>query len=641
MQQVLHFSSLQTGLAWMSGSVPSILFAGVSQRLVTRRGPKVALGIGVSLVAAGVIWGTQIPVHGHFLANLAGPFVLAGAGTAFSFIPISIAVLAGVRQHQAGLASGLMNTSIQLGAALGIAIASSVAASHTQALLHTGTADPAALAAGYHHALWLLGVIALLALPAIFALIRRNHTVELAHSDHRRRGPAGARRNQLTHSNAQPTTQSHTRRRNHVHRINRQARQFWSPAPTAVSGKRWSTKPSAGAQPGVRGVAAAVAHPDDRVTPVIMDVTDWAQIQRAVESVESLDILINNAGLSLPDDLNSRAAFEQHFDVNVYGPVMVTQALLPALTQSRGRIVNVVSIGAFAAVPVLPAYSASKAAAFSITQSLRALLAGQGVKVHAVMPGPIDTDMIRDLPIPKTPPESVAKAILDGVENGDEEIFPDPLSQMFAESWRDGRGQGVRAPERRARTRRTDRGLNARHADQLADIPSWPATVPGRGPAPTAVLDACDVAVAAHTPPPSQTRRSPMSETRSEYNAKIVAEFRANEGRVGGTWEEIPLLLLHHTGAKSGVQPSQPDRLPAQRSGLPDLGRERRSAEQPRLVPQPKRTPQHANRGRHRDDRCHSGGTRQARSASASSQELPSATRSSPKPRARPSGSSR
>jgi len=179
------------------------------------------------------------------------------------------------------------------------------------------------------------------------------------------------------------------------------------------------------------------AHPDDRVTPVSMDVTDWAQIQQGVESVASLDILINNAGVSLPDDLSSRAAFEQHFDVNVYGPLMVTQALLPSLTQSRGRIVNVVSIGAFAAVPVLPAYSASKAAAFSVTQSLRALLAGQGVSVHAVLPGPIDTDMIRDLPIPKASPESVAQAIFDGVENGDEEIFPDPLSQMQAESWRE------------------------------------------------------------------------------------------------------------------------------------------------------------------------------------------------------------
>ncbi len=181
-----------------------------------------------------------------------------------------------------------------------------------------------------------------------------------------------------------------------------------------------------------------IAHPDDRVTPVIMDVTDWAQIQRAVEGVESLDILINNAGLSLPDDMSSRSAFEQHFDVNVYGPLMVTQALLPSLTRSSGRIVNIVSIGAFAAVPILPAYSASKAAAFSVTQSLRALLAGQGVTVHAVLPGPIDTDMIRDLMVPKASPSLVAQAIFDGVENGDEEIFPDPFSETQADSWRHG-----------------------------------------------------------------------------------------------------------------------------------------------------------------------------------------------------------
>lgn len=177
------------------------------------------------------------------------------------------------------------------------------------------------------------------------------------------------------------------------------------------------------------------AYPDERVTPVIMDVTDWTQIKAAVQSVDTLDVLINNAGLSLPDDLHSRDEFERHFDVNVYGPLMVTQASLELLTQSQGRVVNVISVGAFAAVPILPAYSASKAAAFSVTQSLRALLAARGVSVHAALPGPIDTDMIRDLPIPKTPPASVARAILDGVENEEDEIFPDVVSQMFAESW--------------------------------------------------------------------------------------------------------------------------------------------------------------------------------------------------------------
>ena len=98
-------------------------------------------------------------------------------------------------------------------------------------------------------------------------------------------------------------------------------------------------------------------------------------------------------------------------------------------------MVNVVSIGALAAVPVLPAYSISKAAALSLTQSQRALLAGHGVSVHAVMPGPIDTDMVRDLDIPKAPPADVANAALDGVEQGEEEI-PDPMSQMLADGWR-------------------------------------------------------------------------------------------------------------------------------------------------------------------------------------------------------------
>jgi NAD(P)-dependent dehydrogenase (short-subunit alcohol dehydrogenase family) len=179
-------------------------------------------------------------------------------------------------------------------------------------------------------------------------------------------------------------------------------------------------------------------HPDERVTPMVLDVTHPAQIQAAAERVESLDILINNAGVSVPDDLGDRGALEQHLDVNLFGTWRVTEAILPSLIRSNGTVVNVVSLGALAAVPVLPAYSASKAAAFSLTQSLRALLAGRGVKVHAVLPGPIDTDMVRDLPIPKTAPESVAQGIFDGVENGDEDIFPDPMSAMMAEGWRTG-----------------------------------------------------------------------------------------------------------------------------------------------------------------------------------------------------------
>jgi NAD(P)-dependent dehydrogenase (short-subunit alcohol dehydrogenase family) len=176
----------------------------------------------------------------------------------------------------------------------------------------------------------------------------------------------------------------------------------------------------------------------ERVVPVMLDVTDEAQIQRVVGQVDSLDILVNNAGVSVADDLSDRSAFDHHLAVNLYGTLDVTRAFLPALTRSQGTVVNVISLSALAAVPVLPAYSASKAASLSLTQSFRAHLRGQGVSVYAVLPGPIDTDMVRDLEIPKTSPEDVARATLDGVEQGEEEIFPDPMSQSLADGWRAG-----------------------------------------------------------------------------------------------------------------------------------------------------------------------------------------------------------
>jgi NAD(P)-dependent dehydrogenase (short-subunit alcohol dehydrogenase family) len=186
-----------------------------------------------------------------------------------------------------------------------------------------------------------------------------------------------------------------------------------------------------------------VAHLDARVTPLTIDVTDAAQIQQAVENVESLDILINNAGLALYDDLTDPAPLEQQLAVNLFGTYRVTQAFLPSLTRSRGAIVNVGSVTAFAALPLIPAYSISKAAAFSLSQSLRALLAGRGVTVHAVLAGPVDTDMSRALDIPKASPESVARAILDGVQTGEEDIFPDPMSASMAENWRTGAAKAL------------------------------------------------------------------------------------------------------------------------------------------------------------------------------------------------------
>jgi len=142
---------------------------------------------------------------------------------------------------------------------------------------------------------------------------------------------------------------------------------------------------------GARRVYAGTRQPltfaDGRVTPLTLDVTDATQTQEAAANVEALDILINNAGLALYDDLTDRAPLEQHLAVNLFGTYRVTQAFLPLLTRSHGTIVNVSSLAAVAALPIIPAYSISKAAQLSLTQSLRALLAGQGVRVHAECPG--------------------------------------------------------------------------------------------------------------------------------------------------------------------------------------------------------------------------------------------------------------
>jgi NAD(P)-dependent dehydrogenase (short-subunit alcohol dehydrogenase family) len=124
--------------------------------------------------------------------------------------------------------------------------------------------------------------------------------------------------------------------------------------------------------------------------------------------------------VALPAELSDRAALERHLAVNLFGTWGVTEAFLPLLTRTGGAVVNVVSVAALAAVPVLPAYSISEAAAFLLSQSLRALFAGRDVSVHAVTAGPIDTDIVRDLDIPKTSPEAVARGIFDGVERGEE-----------------------------------------------------------------------------------------------------------------------------------------------------------------------------------------------------------------------------
>ena len=179
-------------------------------------------------------------------------------------------------------------------------------------------------------------------------------------------------------------------------------------------------------------------HSDGRVTPVTLDVTNAAQIQAAVEKIGSLDVLVNNAGIAIYDDLSKTDVIEQHLAVNFLGMLRVTQAFLPLLKRSKGDIVNNLSIVALAPVPAIPAYSISKAAALNMTQSLRVLLAGEDVKVHSVFLGPIDTDMNRGIETPKASTETAAQGIFDGLEKGEDDIFPDPVSLSIADGWRAG-----------------------------------------------------------------------------------------------------------------------------------------------------------------------------------------------------------
>jgi EmrB/QacA subfamily drug resistance transporter len=172
MQQVLGYSALKTGFAWLAASVTALALAGPAQMLVTRLSAKLVMAAGMALVGAGILWATQVPAHGHFWANLAGPLFLAG-GAVFAFIPVSIGALAGVGERDAGIASGLLNTSQQIGGAIGVAVASTIAATHTRVLLGQGHAAAAALTGGFHWAFWVTGLTGLAAVPVTFLLIRR------------------------------------------------------------------------------------------------------------------------------------------------------------------------------------------------------------------------------------------------------------------------------------------------------------------------------------------------------------------------------------------------------------------------------------------------------------------------------------
>jgi EmrB/QacA subfamily drug resistance transporter len=174
MQQVLGYSALKAGLAWLAASLTSVAFAGLSQALVTRGWGKLVMAAGMAMIGGGILWATQVTVHANFWGSLAGPFIVVGVGTAFAFIPVSIAALAGVAEHEAGLASGLLNTTQQLGGAIGVAVASTIAATHATTLLRQGAAPAAALTSGFQWAFWACGAIGLAAVPVTYLLVRRH-----------------------------------------------------------------------------------------------------------------------------------------------------------------------------------------------------------------------------------------------------------------------------------------------------------------------------------------------------------------------------------------------------------------------------------------------------------------------------------
>jgi EmrB/QacA subfamily drug resistance transporter len=182
MQQILHYSALKAGVAYLAIALTVIVVAGISQALVTKLGVKTVLVSGMLLLAAAQVWFARLPVGGSYAIDLLPGFLVAAFGLGFSFIPVSIASLAGVAARDAGLASGLINTSQQIGGALGIAIISTVATTHTSHLLGSGDALAPALNSGFRYAFAVTAGFALAGALLGFGLIRKRdvETVESA-----------------------------------------------------------------------------------------------------------------------------------------------------------------------------------------------------------------------------------------------------------------------------------------------------------------------------------------------------------------------------------------------------------------------------------------------------------------------------
>ena len=186
------------------------------------------------------------------------------------------------------------------------------------------------------------------------------------------------------------------------------------------------------------GLDAIVALDPGRVAALRLDLLDQKQIREAAVTTGPIDLLINNAGVAaLGSILNgSPELVERDMQTNYFGTLNVIRAFVPQIEKSGGgAIVNVLSVVSLANIPALGGYSASKAASWSMTQAVRAELAKKNIRVHAVFPGPVDTDMAKDIQLPKTSPRDVARAVLDGVESGHDDIAPDSMSRDVHGAW--------------------------------------------------------------------------------------------------------------------------------------------------------------------------------------------------------------
>jgi NAD(P)-dependent dehydrogenase (short-subunit alcohol dehydrogenase family) len=193
---------------------------------------------------------------------------------------------------------------------------------------------------------------------------------------------------------------------------------------------------------GVRKVYATARNPealralrDERLVSLRLDVTDADQIRAAAEAASDVELAFNNAGVVLNVGIADSTVLGQarrEMEVYYFGPLQLLQRLAPALARNGGgAVVNIGSAAGLTSLPFFPTYSASKAALHSLTQAARILLGAQGTAVFGVYAGPVDTDMTRELALPKASPRDVALAILDGIEAGQEDIFPDPFAVDF------------------------------------------------------------------------------------------------------------------------------------------------------------------------------------------------------------------